>query len=657
MPSDSTAIDDFELRKVFRHEDFTYGYKPHHFTTPPQEDDYGLNWPSGTAQITKEYVGYYRGGIGGRRKFDHLINIIRLKWPDGEDGRPRVENCIEFCKYGILNTSCLRVLWACCYEKDLAVAGSASSGKTRPIAAYVIADWESAPNQTLTFVATTSLQASEDRIYGAITQLYNSALFKFGTLLDYKKCIVFGGISQDDASDREYNNAIKAMAIEQGLEGRKAIETTRGRKNKRVRFIIDELPEMGAYVIQARVNLASNLGQGREFQFIGIGNPAKMDDAHGELCRPDHVDGYGSVNKNVPEWKTRTGKCIFLSGEWSPNFLVNENEKDPFPYLTSRTSLAAMLELCYGNPESIEFMRNAVGFWPSSTAEQTVLSRSVIEAYGAHNRVPWLSPERKVLCGLDLGFTVGGDECVGQFGELGQEMSGRKILQPLETRVYQASQGEVFEDSIAKQVVDDCIRLGVEPNGLGLDIQNDGGKIAKAIIKYWLDDPELKRKHRTNHRAFELVAISSGGKPTERLVSDIDPSPCSKRYDRRVTEYWMATRLAVLSQVVRGMDLLSRYVQDLCSRQYEKRKGEKLVLETKKEYKERTRGFSPDHGDSWVYLIEMARQHGLEFISESSYGRRVQDQLRRRALAVRPILSIAQVGSYAGDGGFGEADC
>lgn len=652
MPSDSTAIGDFELRKVFRHEDFTYGYKPLHFMLPPVESDYGMEWPDGTLQITKEYHGYYMGGIGGRRKFDHLINIIRIKWPDGEDGRERVDNCIEFCKMGVLNTSCLRVLWACCYEKDLGVAGSASSGKTRPIAAYVIADWESAPNQTLTFVATTSLQASEDRIYGAITQLYNSALFKFGTLLDYKKCIVFGG-EETSASDREYNNAIKAMAIEQGLEGRKAIETTRGRKNVRVRFVIDELPEMGAFVIQARVNLASN----PNFQFIGIGNPAKHDDPHGELCRPDHVDGYASIDKNMPEWKTRTGKCIFLSGEWSPNFLVNENDPDPFPYLTSRRSLADMLTLCYGNADSIEYMRNAVGFWPSSTADQTVLSRNVIEAYGCDKPAVWLGTEKKKLAGLDLGFTVGGDECVAHFGTLSQELSGRKVLEPFATSVYQATQGEVFEKSIAKQFVNDCIKYDVEPNGIGLDIQNDGGKIAKAIIEYWLDDPDLKSKGDNDRRAYEIVAISSGGKPTERMVSDIDAVPCSVRYDRRVTEYWMATRLAVLNQVVRAMVITSKYVQDLCSRQYEKRKGEKLVIETKKEYKERTRGTSPDHGDAFTYLVEVARQHGLEFVTETAYRRRIADQARRKAIATKPSLqSTGAIGSYS-SGGFGEADC
>lgn len=638
---------------MFSHEDYRYGYTAAHFLVPVNEnEDYGMDWPDGTTQLTKELHGYLAGGLGKYRKFDHLVNAIRLQWPDGEDGRQRCDHPIDFCKMGIVNTGLLRVLWACCYEDDLGVAGSASSGKTRPIAAYALIDWMAAPDITLTFICTTTLSASEDRIYGAIVQLYNSAAFQPGTLLDYKKCIVFGGFDEDKASDREYNNAIKCLAIENGLEGRKAIDTTRGRKNERVRLIIDELPEMGAYVIQSRVNLVSN----ENFQFIGIGNPNRMDDPHGELCRPKHVDGYRSINKEVPEWNTRTGKAIFLSGEWSANFLVNESDGVPFPYLTSRASLEKMRILCYGNTNSLEYMRNAIGFWSSSTSDQTVLTRGVIEAYSADKPAEWLGGEKKKLVGLDLGFTVGGDECVAHFANLAPEVTGRKVLEPFATRVYQAKQDMIFEDSIAEQFVDDCILFGVEPDGVGLDIANDGGKVAKSIVGYWTDSEKLKAAGKLNKKAYLLVAISSGGKPTERIVSEIDPVPCSTRYDRRVTEYWMACRLAVLSGVVKGMDLESKYVTDLCSRLYEKRKGEKLYLETKKEFKDRFMGkSSPDHGDGWSYLIEMGRRHGLEFVTSSAYRNRIEEHRKRKAQSERPSFAVANTGGYESDS-WGERD-
>ena len=624
-----------------------YGYTVDDFLVYPRDDDYGYDWPDGTFQLTKELYGYLVGGIGGKSKFDHLINAIRLQWPDK----------VEFISHGILNTNLMRVLHECCYEKDLAIAGAASAGKTFPVAAYLLIDWMSAPSITLTFVCTTSLQASDDRIWGTIVSLYKDAIVKYGTLIDYKKAIVFGGVEEASASDREYKCAIKALAIETGLEGQKAIDTTRGRKNRRVRLWFDELPEMGTYVTKARVNLASN----PVLQCGGIGNPNKQTDAHGEFCKPNTTDGYESVDENTPEWKTRTGKCVFLSGRWSPNFLVDENAPVPFDYITNRRMMEDMKVFCYGNTDSVEYRRNAIGFWPSSKNEQTVLTSFLIKAYGANSDVKYMDNNRRRIAGLDLGFSAGGDECVGQFGELGNEMSGRRIVIPIETKSYLSIEGEIFEQSIARQFVDDCIRLNVEPNAVGLDISADGGKVAQAIIKYWLDDPKLKSEGKTNSNAYDIVAISSMGKASERIVSDIDRVQANIRYDRRVTEYWFNVRTGVLSGVLKKMDLESKYVAQLCSRQYWKNK-DKIYLETKDDMKTRLgggEGHSPDYADAYVYMIEMALKHGLEFVTDTRWNERINrrklDDARKRHGSTFSFVAD-KIGTYSSDS-WGEKDC
>ena len=624
-----------------------YGYTVNDFMILPRDDDYGYDWPDGTFQLTKELFGYLNGGIGGKTKFQHLINAIRLQWPDK----------VEFISRGILNTNLMRVLHECCYNKDLAIAGAASAGKTFPVAAYLLLDWMAAPNFTLTFVCTTSLQASDDRIWGTIVSLYKDGAVKYGTLIDYKKAIVFGGVEEATASDREYRCAIKALAIETGLEGQKAIDTTRGRKNRRVRLWFDELPEMGTYVTKARVNLASNVN----LQCGGIGNPNKQTDAHGEFCKPDHPEGYDSINENTPEWKTRTGKCIFLSGKWSPNFLVDESEPIPFDYITNWRMMADMAVFCYGNKDSVEYRRNAIGFWPSSKNEQTVLTSSLIKAYGANGDVKYSDGIRKRVVGLDLGFSAGGDECVGQFGEVGAEFSGRKIATPIETRAYLPIEGEVFEHSIARQFVDDCIRLNVAPDGVGLDISADGGKIANAIIKYWMDDPKLKLEGKTNSNAFDIVAISSMGKATERIVSDVDRVKATQRYDRRVTEYWFNVRTGVLSGVLKKIDLESKYVSQLCSRQYWKNK-DKLYLETKEDMKDRLgggEGHSPDYADAYVYFVEMSMRHGLEFVTDARWAERMNyrklEEARKRNAHVVTLVT-EKIGTYESDS-WGEKDC
>lgn len=626
---------------------FYYDYKADDFLILPQDNDYGFDWPDGTFQLTKELYGFLVGGIGGLRKFDHLIRAIRLQWPDK----------IEFVSKGILNTNLMRVLWACCYEKDLGIAGAASAGKTFPVAAYILIDWMAAPSRTLTFVCTTSLQASDDRIWGTIVSLYKEAIVKYGTLIDYKKAIVFGGIEETSASEREYKCAIKALAIEAGLEGQKAIDTTRGRKNGRVRLWFDELPEMGTYVTKARVNLSAN----PDFQCGGIGNPNRPTDAHGELLKPDHPDGFQSINENTPEWKTRTGKAIFLSGRWSPNFLVNEKEPIPFIYMTNHEMLERMRVLCYGNVESVEYRRNAIGFWPTGKNEQTILSTMLIRAYGA-DKIPTLgNVKRTAVSGLDLGFSVGGDECVGQFADIAEDFNGRKVLIPTHTRVYMPLDGEVFEKSIAKQYVDDCIRFNVKPSGVGLDISADGGKVAQEIIKYWLDDPGLKAAGTNSPDAYNIVAISSMGKASERIVSDIDRVPCSVRYDRRVTEYWFNVRTGVLSGVIKGMDLESAYVSQFCLRLYWKQR-DKLYIETKDDMKLRlggSEGHSPDHADGFAYMVEMALRNGLEFVTEARWQERMinvrRDNARRRHGSSFSLVN-EKIGSYSSNS-WGEPDC
>jgi len=149
--------------------------------------------------------------------------------------------------------------------------------------------------------------------------------------LDYKRSIVFEKESMSggkDDKDREYINSIKALAFPPGSEGKKAVDTTRGRHNKRIRMIVDELPEMEIYVNKVRANLASNV----DFMYVGIGNPSLGENPHRELCQPADPRGWDSVNETHRKWKTRTGYCIFIHGEDSPNFEAPEDEPVPFSF-------------------------------------------------------------------------------------------------------------------------------------------------------------------------------------------------------------------------------------------------------------------------------------------------------------------------------------
>lgn len=599
------------------------GWDYENLTAPVPDNDYGYDWPPNTSQYTIELYGYSVGGLAGRSAFYHMVNCIRLDLPS-----------VEFTKDGYINSTFLRCIKACCEHPDLAIAGAASSGKTFPVSCWVLQDWKSAPNKTLTFVCTTSMGAAEDRIWGAIVKRWQEAKFKIGDYIPHKYCIAWGKFSED-ASDREYNSAIKALAIERGSEGEKAIDTTRGRKQKHVRIVFDELPEMGGYVMRACVNLESN----PDFRSIGIGNPAKHDDAHGELCKPDDPRGYKAVNRFTPEWKTRTGWCIFMNGEWSPNFEAPSEDQIPFPYLTNRLTLAKMLNRCHGNSNSIEYFRNAIGFWPEVTTIETVLTIDLILQHKANEKIKWSGSPRKKLCGFDAAFTLGGDLCVAQFGDLGFDVDGRYVLQWDKEEVFAPSQNGIFEEEVAKWLVDMCIASGVRPEALGMDIGGDGGKIMREIIRYW---------YPKNKDAANVFPISSMGRATERQVSSIDPRKCSDVYDRRVTEYWLAVREAVLTQVIKNLPVdpnsptENEMIQELCARTYSVVNKTKLSIETKREFKERLK-HSPDKSDAFCYLTEMARRNGLVFKSpEKDKERKERRDDRKRDTNSNPWTSYGE---------------
>lgn len=519
-----------------------------------------------------------------------MVNCVAIIWP----------NEVHLQVRGYRNTNLLTVLYALCNNEDIGIAGNASSGKTYSMAAWAIVDWLCAPDCTSTFVASTSLEASADRIWGKIESLFKASArniagrygphAKMGHLIAYRKMIAYE--TPDNDKEKDYANAIKALAFPEGNEGIKAVETTRGRKNQRVRLLVDELAEMDIYVLNARVNLKAN----PDFFFCGAANPSnKGSNPHKELCQPNLPGDWDAINMTMRSWPTRTGICIFISGEDSPNFLAPETEEPPFEYYLTREREQDILNtVCYGNKNSIEYWRNVYGFWPNSEVELTVLTKSFIMGANISYEPRWYG-QQQYLGAFDPAFTSGGDRCAFSLGKMGYEeivnsttntvSRGRRVLHYLGATEFQAEVGVDFETSIARQVVKKCIDAGIDPECFGLDISSDGGKMLKAIIIEW---------QKVNNKAAFIMAISSLGSPSEKVVSAQDSRTCKEAYDRLVTEYWFDMRNAIGSRVFVGLDMTMHraLIDELCSRLFVY-KGKRVSIETKKEMKARIKK-SPD---------------------------------------------------------------
>jgi len=581
----------------------------------PGSGKYGCAWPDGTPELHKELLAYSltRGNYPQvwenkvarpmglcladykfREPVEHLINGIMLMWPSDVE--------LRVGKY--VNSPMIRILEELCSSDDIGIAGNASCSKTFSTAAWLCFDWYSCPAATLSFVASTSLSGSEDRIWGTVSRLHKCAAFPIGHLIDHRKMIVFENPDQDD--QRDYSNAMKAIAFPQGEEGRKAVDTTRGRKNKRVRVIVDELAEMEGYVNNVRVNLSSN----DDFMYVGIANPAPGENPHRELCEPDDPKGWDSVNKTVKKWKTKTGSAIFLSGFESPNFLVSKGEADPFPYLLTHKKKAKMLELVHGNENALEYQRNCEGYWPTDSIDLSIISRSMIKSSDIGYEPLWATGEKVRVAALDCAWSSGGDRNAVSYGFIATVRgTSRRVLYFTGVKTYFVESGINFEESLASQVIPDLVKYGVEPENFGMDVSGDGGKVMAAFIREWL---------KLTPQGARIVALTSSGRPTERVVSLTDKRKCDDVYDRRVTEYWFSIYHAIYNQCLYGLDFDENrdLVTELCARQYGF-KGKKLSVETKKEMKSRL-GKSPDLADSFAYLWEMCRRNGVDIIADNN---------------------------------------
>ncbi len=622
--------------------------------TPPVFDDYNIAvLKEAPNQLIRELMAYrLRHGNHGKslsRKleaqgidlsglksaFQHMINCIALIWPDE----------VHLTRKGYRNLPFLKVIQSLCENDDVGIAGNAGSGKTFGMAIWVIVDWLCAPDCTSTFIASTTLESSSDRLWGKTIQMFkigrNNMIAKFGEgmkmghLVEYKKCIAFEEPSaNDEKTDKDFSNAIKALAFPTGNEGLKAVETTRGRHNTRVRLLVDELAEMDIYVLDARVNLRRN----PDFLFCGTGNPSgRGNNPHRELCMPKAATGWDSVNMQTKTWATRTGAALHISGDDSPNFQAPEGEEPPYEYYLTREEEKSILEKeCYGNKESIQYYRNIYGWWPGTDTELTVMSKSFIAACKINLEPRWQTPQI-YLAGFDPAFTSGGDRCSLTLSKMGVDDSGRKVVFYMGTTDFQGEVGVDFEQSIARQIVKKCIDAGVKPMHFGMDISADGGKMMREIIIEWL---------KYDQSAQFVIPISSMGKATERVVSSQDQRMCCDAYDRLVTEYAFAMRNAISTRVYFGLDLTAHadVVDELCVRLYYQ-KGSRVSVETKKEMKERIKK-SPDRGESALYNLEVARRFGLEFITEGEES----DNLRKaREFEQKNILNRGNNESYTSD--------
>lgn len=536
-------------------------------------DRYGKRWAKGTDPLSIE-LWCFRNAKSPGQKAQHARNAVEMIWGH--------EDC---SKQFLWTPWALRMLDQYCRNEYLGVAGCASSGKSDFGAVIAIIEFISAPLHTMVLVTSTSLKDSRKRIWGAIRDYWVAAQpFGLpGKLVDSHGIITYAEGDGKRSGDRSGIALIAADAKKEKESMAKLI----GFKNKRVRLIADEHPELTPAILEAA---QSNLSNNEDFKMMSMGNPASHYDPFGVFCKPKL--GWESVTPDDEEWETELGFCIRFDGEKSPNILAGKNI---YPWMITQSKLDAAKKNL--GEKSLSYWRMFRGFWSPTGDEDSVYSEADIALTGADQKVTeWRkgSTPTKVAA-LDPSFTTGGDRCPLMFGLYGETEAGAWVLQP--TR-YTFLSEDVTEKNIprthqiVKQFKDKCIEEGVSPLYVGYDSTGAGSPFGDVVSSEWSSEP---------------LRVHFGGAASDRVVSASDRTLCKERYANRVTELWFSGKELLRTRQLKGIP--TEVAREMCARSYvtEKAGGLRVKVEPKEEMRKRT-GESPDLADCFFVMIEMCRE-------------------------------------------------
>jgi hypothetical protein len=508
----------------------------------------------------------------------------------------------------------------------IGIAGPASSGKTYTMAACVYTFIQIWPSETSVIMSTTTVEALQRRVWGAVKEIHNKAKkirpWLPGRVMESKCALAFGDV-EDEALD--CRDSITGVACKIGGTW-VGISNYVGLKNDRIVLIADEAHLMERGFLDACANLRKG-AKAAPFKMVAMGNPKDTADALGTVCEPSVEDGGWEAydpQAKTRTWKTKAknGVAIQLCGYDTPNGDAVRGE-EPYPGIILKEDIKADADY-YGTTHEL-FLMMDLGIFPTNSIEKRVITTTLCDANDAFSEVVWESKDAIQRCiGVDAAYSgVGGDRCVLTDIAWGPDITGKQVIAfhcapiiiPVNTKLKDAP-----EDQIALYMKEYCEREGIPASHVGLD-STGKGTLVGALARLWSPN---------------TLPIEFGGKPTDRIVQAKDDKRANEAYGKFVTELWFAARSTVVSRQVRQMP--RDVAREGASRAWDYTKGMKQDVEPKERTKERL-GRSPDLFDSFVVALEVARRNGFEIANVGPVGvrsgPRVGNWLRRQMEKVK----------------------
>jgi hypothetical protein len=334
--------------------------------------------------------------------------------------------------------------------------------------------------------------------------------------------------------------------------------------------------------LPAASDAAVNLASGREFRFLGMGNPQSRLDPMGRHSKP--IGGWDSVNPSMDSWRTEYGTVHYFDGLKSPGIA----DPKKFFFLLTQQMIDDTIRI-YGI-NSFQYWSQRRGWIPPEGLVPTVMSEAFIEKYRMMGKVIWKS-SFKIAAGFDPAYSSGGDRAIFypfQYGIMDDDKFGVCFLEPVSIEL-----GSVGDKLMSQHITDQLsIQLkgfGITTNEVAMDCTGMQGALADYI---------------ENQLGRGIQRVLFGGKASEMPVEMGSKIIGTTQYKNRVTELWYSMNYFGRNGHIRGLS--SKSCVEFTQRRLDET-GTPMCIESKKDYKLRTGGESPDESDAAVCALEYVR--------------------------------------------------
>lgn len=525
----------------------------------------------------------------GEGRFYHSRIVSKIMWPKSFEWHPWAE----------------KIDRAACESSYLCVSGCGASSKSTTIGGYALKFWMAAPLESAVLMASKTIDNSKKRIWREVARFYTlfSHLvggYKDATLGQSPRPYICPIVGPERKKDEAHGMYVVAM---HGKELEKETAFLKGFHCRRILVIADELDVLedgGQALIDT---FTDNLRTGTvEAQFIGLGNDPSLFNALGDAMQPEMGK---PVTMNNVEWKSaKNFDCLRLDAYESPNI----KDKDKWTGLVRQRDIDDLVARKGDNSPSVWIQLH--GLHPPEGSSNTVLSEATLLRFHAFEQVIWKSTFI-VSAALDPAF--GGDSCIYRTFKRGNDTQGKLCIECFETITIpiDASPGAPSADQqISDKVISLCKDRRIPPDEFIVDATGIGRGVSSNLKRDW--SPRIQD-------------CQFGGAPSEIIVSDENPVPASKEYDRRVTELWFRIREFVEGGLLRSLDLHT--AMQLCARTYEDKGvggGRKLSIQKKEDMLH-----SPDEADALACAVELFTRKGIIPKIQTQVKQRIEEEVEK----------------------------